>query len=118
MIRVTSLAAVAALVATSAMADVAAISYSPSTGAYGYSYNQPDQNSAWEVAFQECNQYAVDCDTVLTFENACGALAVGEDLGWGTAWSTDFQTAENDALDACQQSSNGCQIMALFCSEQ
>jgi len=106
------------LAAGAAFADVASIAYSPSTGAYGYSYNQPDAYSAEEVAYMNCNEYAVDCDIVLTFENACGALAVGEDLGWGTAWNYDFQTAEIDALDSCQQNSNSCQIQALFCSEQ
>ena len=62
---------------------IGAIAFSPSTGAYGYSYRWHNTRDAEERAMKECRDRspADDCFFVGGFGNMCGALAVAEFQG-------------------------------------
>lgn len=103
-----------AVSATQAAADnYGAIAYSTDSGAYGYSYDFSSRGEAEARALQECNG---NCKIVLWFKNACGALAVGNDNGYGTAWATDRGGAEATAMSYCRQYSQGCQVVRWVCT--
>jgi Domain of unknown function (DUF4189) len=93
-----------------------AIAYSPSTGAYGFSYDHYSQAEAENRAMAECRARAGDCQLPLWFRNACGALAVGSGGGWGTGWGTDQGLAESYAIQTCSRNTNSCQIIRWVCT--
>ena len=109
--------AIAALAAsaTQALADdhFGAIAYSTSSGSYGYSYDYSSRGEAEDRALAECSG---DCKVVLWFKNACGALAVGNDHGYGTAWAGERGEAEATAMGYCRQYSQGCQVVRWVCT--
>jgi uncharacterized protein DUF4189 len=76
-----------------------AISYSPSTRNHGYSYDYPDRFSAEKRAQYGCGQ--PDCQVVVWFCNACGALFVDDFGNWSAAWANDRETAEWKAKKLC-----------------
>ncbi len=76
-----------------------AIAYSSSTGRCGWSVDYSNSNSAGNAAERECGRS--DCRTVLTFRNACGALATSSSsAGW--AWAGSRSQAEQSALNECR----------------
>jgi serine/threonine-protein kinase len=93
-----------------------AIAYSPSTGAYGWSYDHVSQASAVSAALAECSQRAGDCQVPLWFRNACGALAVGSGGGFGTGWGTSRGIAERYALRVCRQHAGSCSVRRWVCT--
>ncbi len=93
-----------------------AIAYSPSSGAHGYSFDLSTQTGAEARALAECNSQGSGCQSVMWFRNACGALAVGSDRGWGSAWGTDRQAAEQKALVQCKNHSSGCSVVRWVCT--
>lgn len=101
----------------SSAAEWGTIAYSPSTGAMGYSHNWPDEVDAELTALAKCEQYADDCTTAISFRNACGAIAVGRDGGWGASWGTNRTKAEQAALRRCNQYDGGCKVRRWQCSK-
>jgi serine/threonine-protein kinase len=95
-----------------------AISYSPSTGAHGWSKNYKTQSAAEARSQRECESYAGtgDCTILVWFRNACGALAVGPN-GYGSGWGATRPLAESQALQSCGQYSSGCTIKQLVCTD-
>ena len=114
------LAVLVALLASAGAAQArdyyGAIAYSPSTGAYGYSYDHPSRADAEARALAECGNRASDCQLPLWFRNACGALASGGNGGWGTGWGTSRGLAEGYALSTCRQHTSGCSVIAWVCT--
>src|SRR5262245_53251859 len=92
-----------------------AIAYSPSTRAYGYSYDHYTRADAENRALAECRARAPDCQLPLWFRNACGALAIGPN-GWGTGWGTDRRLAESYAIQTCRNHSGNCQVVRWVCT--
>jgi hypothetical protein len=92
-----------------------AIAYSPSTKAYGWSYDYPSRGAAEREALSGCRAKASDCIIPLWFRNACGALAIGPN-GYGTAWATERSSAERRALDVCRRNSGGCAVARWVCT--
>src|SRR5690606_2804301 len=94
-----------------------AISYSPSTGAYGRSWNWSTRERAEDVANGYCAQ--ADCRVVVWVRNGCAALAVAQgDRGlWGWAWSSSRSEAESLALAECHQDHGPCMVKTSVCTD-
>lgn len=94
-----------------------AIAFSPSTRAYGFSYDHASRESAKKEAMEECKTLSGnrDCKTVIWFQNGCGALAVG-DIGYGTGWGNSREWAQNYALESCASWTGNCRIVRWVCT--
>lgn len=107
-----------ALSATAAAAtEFGAIAYSPATGAHGYSYNYSTRRQADRVAMANCRAYADDCRIIVDFWNACAALAVGSNYGYGFAYNVRRSAAQATALAICRRNDSGCKIVRWVCSK-
>ncbi len=96
-----------------------AIAYSADTQKIGVSSDNPTQAEAESVALQNCkaeSNNAPDCKVVMWVRNACAALAVGQDGGWGTDWGNDRAAAERKALAFCGKYSQTCQVVRRVCA--
>jgi serine/threonine-protein kinase len=72
-----------------------AIAYSPSTGYFGYSFGQDCEATAQNVALQNC--CGQDRQVVVWVSNGYAALAVNNNGGYGSAWSTNSQAEADQA---------------------
>jgi hypothetical protein len=95
-----------------------AFAFSQNTGHSGWSKNYLSQGEAEGAALQVCfqNRGATDCKVSYSFVNACAALAVGGDNGWGADWGVNIQAAENKAMHMCAGYSFNCQVLTSQCS--
>lgn len=96
-----------------------AIAYSPKTRVIGVASDNASQAEAEEVALQNCraaSPEADDCKNVMWVRNACAALAVGTEGGWGTDWGADRPTAERKALAICAKYSSTCEVVRRVCT--
>lgn len=110
--------AVLLLAVTAAHADEwGSIAFSPSTGATGYSYNYDTRRIAGEWAMSYCKENAHDCRIVVNFQNACGAVAMGRNGGWGADWGPTRNSAEANAIAVCQSHDGGCRTKRWVCSK-
>jgi len=100
----------------SASAGYGAIAYSPSSGAWGYSYNYGSRGAAEGRALRECRVRGSGCRSIVWFRNACGALASGNGNAYGWAWNTSRATARRRALRECRARTSGCRIRVDVCS--
>ena len=103
------------LMSAQAQSSYGAIAYSPATGAHGYSYDFNSRRTAEKRALNGCFQHANDCFVVVWFENACGALAVGNN-GYGYGWAGSRAGAERHALNGCFKNTRNCGIRRWVCS--
>jgi hypothetical protein len=95
-----------------------AIAYSPSTRAWGWSADFDSMVAAQAVAEQKCrdaSDNARDCRWVVWFQNACGALGIGN-TSWGADWGSSELEAKYNALLACNDYSCGCEIAVTVCT--
>jgi Domain of unknown function (DUF4189) len=92
-----------------------AIAYSPSTKAYGWSYDYPSRAAAEREALSRCRTKASDCMIPLWFRDACGALAIGSG-GYGTGWASERGSAESQALGVCRRHSQDCAVKQWVCT--
>lgn len=93
-----------------------AIAYSPDMRAYGYSYDSRSRAHAEKTAMARCRSYGGGCRVVTWFRNACGALAIGDDGGYGGAWAGSRAAAERSALRTCAGSSSDCTVVRWACT--
>lgn len=93
-----------------------AIAYSPSTRADGWSNSFSTRADAERRALRECSARARDCRVAIWFKNACGALAVGQNGGWGSGWASDRRRAELEAIGVCNQYTGRCRVTRWVCS--
>jgi hypothetical protein len=99
---------------TAAAADYyGAIAFSQDTGSVGYSNDYGTRAGAEERARAECGS---DCEVVSWFVNACGALATGDDKGYGTGWATTRREAERVALSNCNDNAANCSVIRWVCT--
>jgi len=105
-------------IGTLAAADLyGAFAYSAEDGKYGYAFDFPEANQADQRAHQECSTRSRgNCEVVLSFRNGCGALARGQDKGYGAAWARRSEDAAKAALDGCRQNSAGCRVADTVCT--
>jgi Domain of unknown function (DUF4189) len=77
-----------------------AIAISPTTGKVG--------------SIGLCN--ARDCQAVVNFTNACGAVAQAFNTSWGAGWDHNSTGAQNRALISCSQYGPGCRVIGWICT--
>jgi len=112
---VTPLLAVFSQPAPAAADNYGAIAYSQDSGAEGYANDYDSRGGAEARALRECGG---GCEVVLWFKNACGALATGEDNGYGTGWATSRREAENIAMSNCNDIANECSVVRWVCTSR
>lgn len=95
-----------------------AIAISPSSKAMGWSYNYNSKWKANQVALQKCYQHASDCKIATWFRNACGAVAVGANGGWGAAWGRNISQAKWKAKKTCHKYDSYCQPKRWVCTDR
>jgi serine/threonine-protein kinase len=93
-----------------------AIALSQSSGAIGYSYRHAYEDDAGYDAVNRCSAHARDCKVVVTFVNACGAVAYGRGGGYGVAWNANAKAAQRRAMAECQARTRQCRILRWQCS--
>lgn len=96
-----------------------AIAWSSSTRSHGYSYDYATQTAAENRALNECESYsgAGDCQVLVWFRNACGALAEASNGIAGTGWGTDRSIAEDYAIQTCYDyGGNQCVVTRWVCT--
>ena len=89
-----------------------AVGFGPG-GAWAYSHSYGSQRQAWQKVNSKCRG---TCTVIKTFYNTCGAIAAGEDNGWGWASRSTRRNAENVAMQYCRRNSYDCRIRAWACS--
>jgi serine/threonine-protein kinase len=119
MFRITTAITALMLLCASAQAATTygAIAFSPDTGAAGYSTGRGTRANAEDWAMYYCDQYAYDCRVAVHFRNACGAVARGQNGGWGSSWDYDRAGAQNNAIASCRRNDSGCRIIRWACSK-
>jgi Domain of unknown function (DUF4189) len=117
-LAVVAQAAILAPTAAVARDYYGAIAYSQSTRAHGYSLDYRSRAGAEQKAYIECSKHAADCSIAVWFRNACGALAVGDDGGYGSGWHGTREGAENNAIKSCSGVSSGCRVIRWACTSR
>lgn len=94
-----------------------AIAFSPTTAAHGYSFDYANRAAAERKAINECERHAGsgDCQAILWFHNACGALALG-DNAYGSGWGTDMLYAALYAMESCEEMTDNCKVIRWVCT--
>jgi hypothetical protein len=99
---------------------IGAIAYSSRKGVHGYSFDFGSVNAASQAALLNCRNQekgADDCRVLVTFHDACGALALGGNGAYGSAWGLSQREASAKALVECRpHGGNGCKIERQVCS--
>lgn len=116
LLKVVTLAALGlSFPAAATAANFGAIAYSQNTGSYGWGTDFQTQRAAEQGAMARCRERANDCRITVWFRDACGALAVGGDGGWGSDWGANLRAAENKATHACTGYSYNCRVVVSKC---
>ena len=86
------------------------------SAAWGMAWNYGSGMAATRDAYGECQGAGGNsCREVGEFTNACGALAIGDNNGYGTGWGDSITEAENDALIQCLSVNSNCRLEASQC---
>ena len=96
-----------------------AIAYSGGKEVYGYSHDYDSASTARDAAVRNCRgqRGADDCRVLVTFHNACGALALGDGGAYGSAWALSARDASAKALTECRpHGGTSCKIQREVCS--
>ena len=95
-----------------------AIAYSPSSGEYGYSYEFETQGEAERRALAECASAGGEqCEIVVWFNQACGAIAKSDTGAWGADWGESRAEAEAKATAICDRySDHRCGVLHSQCT--
>ncbi len=89
-----------------------AIAYEPSRRATGYSYDFKSAREAKVEALKQCRDPA--CEVLLSFHNACGAIAQGPGKPFAVTGATSAE-AQTKALRLCGH--KACEIVAWACTK-
>lgn len=93
-----------------------AIAYSEVNGVASWAVNYSSRDIAEAVALRRCSESATGCYVALWFQNACGALARGDDNVAGWSWNVDVHVAERDALKFCSDRGAHCSVIVSVCA--
>ena len=86
--------------------------------AWGIAWSFDSAGSAAREAINQCSASGGTlCSQVGWFQEACGALAIGDGNGYGTGWGATTATAEQDALAQCRAVNDNCRIEVARCSQ-
>ena len=85
--------------------------------AWGIAWSFDSSAGAEAEALGQCREYGgTRCAEAGWFQEACGALAIGDGNGYGTGWGATTGEAERDALAQCRVSNDDCRIEVARCS--
>ncbi len=85
--------------------------------AWGIAWSFETSLGANAEALAQCRAHdGTACEEVGWFQEACGALAVGDENGYGTGWASTETAARADALEQCHAVNDECRIEASECS--
>lgn len=95
-----------------------AIAYSTRNGAFGFSTQYGDSDSANQAALDQCAKRGSGCRVIISFSNLCASVVADDDDGvfWGTA-GTRLE-AQRQAMLYCRRDGDPgtCEIKAWACS--
>jgi len=91
------------------------ISFSPSTGSYGFAKNYQNRQEAESAANSYCGQE--DCLIVAWAQNACVSIATSPSNAYGGSWDTKPKQAEKKAKALCQKYDSDCKVMKTICND-
>ena len=85
--------------------------------AWGIAWRFGSSVSATDEALEQCRlEGGTECAEVGWFQNACGALAIGDENGYGAGWGRTKRQAERDALRRCRADNANCRLEVARCS--
>ena len=96
-----------------------AISYSAATRLHGLARDFGNERDAVVRALSACETHARsgDCRILVTFRNACGALAESPDGAYGTGWGVDTARASTYAGEVCADGGGtACRVTQVICT--
>ena len=86
--------------------------------AWGIAWSFDSSAGAQSEALGQCREYGgTRCAEAGWFQEACGALAIGDGNGYGTGWGATTGEAERDALSQCRVSNDDCRIEVARCAQ-
>ena len=86
--------------------------------AWGIAWSFDSSAGAQSEALGQCREYGgTRCAEAGWFQEACGALAIGDGNGYGTGWGATTGEAERDALAQCRVSNDDCRIEVARCAQ-
>jgi Domain of unknown function (DUF4189) len=98
---------------------VAAIAVSKKRGStiYSWAKNRTSLSVIERGAFLECSKLADDCETVISWGNGCGAVAVGQNniMGWASAAIS--YTVNRLAIEHCSGAGPNCKVVETICTD-
>ena len=84
--------------------------------AWGVAWSFDSHAGALAEARDQCREYGGNyCAEVGWFQDACGALAIGDGNGYGTGWGDTLAEARRDALAQCSVAD--CRVEVARCSQ-
>ena len=88
--------------------------------AWGIAWRFDSSVNATAGAVEQCRREGgTKCTKVGWFRNACGAIAIGEENGYGAGWGHTKRDAEADALAQCRNAGNAnCRTEVSRCSAE
>lgn len=85
--------------------------------AWGIAWSYGSHSSATGRAIGECRSRGGSyCGEIAWFRDACGALAIGDNNGYGSGWGVSIAEAEKWAMTECQRYNSGCRMEISRCS--
>ena len=94
-----------------------AIAYAKKNGAYGFSYDVNDSDTANQRALNNCAKNGDGCKLVISFSNTCAALAAGDNERFATSLGNTKSDAQSQALAECgRDGGKNCDIKAWSCA--
>ena len=85
--------------------------------AWGIAWSFDDAAGARNTALGQCRAHGgTGCTEVGWFREACGALAIGDNNGYGTGWGATTAEAERSALEQCRVVNADCRVEVARCS--
>ena len=86
--------------------------------AWGIAWSFDSSAGAEVEALGQCREYGgTRCAEAGWFQEACGALAIGDGNGYGTGWGATTGEAGRDALAQCRVSNDDCRIEVARCAQ-
>ena len=86
--------------------------------AWGIAWSFDSSAGARAEALGQCRAHdGTRCSQAGWFREACGALAIGDDNGYGTGWGATAAAAKRNALAQCRASNNDCRIEVARCAQ-
>lgn len=86
--------------------------------AWGIAWSYGSHASATSRAIDECRSRGGNhCREIYWFRDACGALAIGDNNGYGAGWGTSTAEAGNQAMIGCRRHNSNCRVEVSRCSE-